>query len=117
MCPGFDPVLRLSLSDDVAQRITQLIQSASYGPGARLPAITVMARQFEVGSPTVREALKKLETVGVVDIRHGSGVYVGRSPDSLLISNPVFEAAPTKKLLIDLISARIPIETETAGLA
>ena len=34
MCPGFDPVLRLSLSDDVAQRITQLIQSANYGPGA-----------------------------------------------------------------------------------
>jgi GntR family transcriptional repressor for pyruvate dehydrogenase complex len=117
MCPGFDPVLRLSLSDDVAQRITQLIQSASYSPGARLPAITDMARQFGVGSPTVREALKKLETVGVVDIRHGSGVYVGRSPHSLLISNPVFEAAPTKKLLVDLISARIPIETETAGLA
>ena len=117
MCPRFDPVPRLSLSDDIAQRITQLIQTGKYRPGTRLPAITVMARQFGVGSPTVREALTRLETVGVVDIRHGSGVYVGRLPDSLLISNPVFETAPTKKLLVDLISARIPIETETAALA
>jgi GntR family transcriptional repressor for pyruvate dehydrogenase complex len=113
----FEPVLRQSLSDDIAQRITQLIQTGNYRPGARLPAITRMASQFGVGSPTLREALKKLETVGVVDIRHGSGVYVGKSPDSLLITNPVFEPIPTKKLLVDLVSARIPIETQTAALA
>jgi GntR family transcriptional regulator, transcriptional repressor for pyruvate dehydrogenase complex len=117
VCPRFDPSSRLSLSDDIAQRITQLIHTGDYRPGARLPAITVMAQQFGVGSPTVREALKRLETVGVVDIRHGSGVYVGRQPDSLLISNPVLETTPTKKLLVDLISARIPIETQTAALA
>ena len=80
MDKGFMPVLRQSLADDVAQRITQLIQSGNYGPGARLPAISRMATQFAVGAPTLREALKKLETVGVVDIRHGSGVYVGRAP-------------------------------------
>jgi GntR family transcriptional repressor for pyruvate dehydrogenase complex len=117
MNPVFEPVLRQSLADDVAQRITQLIQAEHYRPGARLPAISRMASQFGVGSPTLREALKKLETVGVVDIRHGSGVYVGKSPDSLLITNPVFEATPTKKLLVDLVSARIPIETQTAALA
>lgn len=117
MEPVFAPVLRQSLSDDIAQRITQLIHAGRHAPGARLPAISQMARQFGVGSPTVREALKKLETVGVVEIRHGSGVYVGRSPDSLLITNPVLGAHPTRKLLVDLIEARIPIELETAALA
>jgi GntR family transcriptional regulator, transcriptional repressor for pyruvate dehydrogenase complex len=111
------PVVRQNLSDEIAQRIAHLIQGRAYGPGARLPAISVMARQFGVGSPTLREALKKLETVGVIDIRHGSGVYVGRSPDSLMITNPVIEARPTSKVLIDLIAARIPIELETAALA
>jgi len=113
----FEPVLRQSLSDDIAQRITQLIQTGRHQPGARLPAISQMARQFGVGSPTLREALKKLETVGAVEIRHGSGVYVGRSPDSLLITNPILDARPSKKLLIDLIEARIPIELQTAALA
>ncbi len=113
----YAPVLRQSLSDDLAQRITQLIQTGTYRAGDRLPAISAMARQFGVGSPTVREALKKLETVGVVDIRHGSGVYVGRTPDTLVISNPVFDGAVSKKLLTDLIEARIPIEVKSAALA
>ncbi|MBA3672672.1 MAG: FadR family transcriptional regulator [Gemmatimonadaceae bacterium] len=113
----FTPVLRQSLSDDIAQRISQLILSGEFEVGRRLPSISAMARQFGVGSPTLREALAKLETIGVVDIRHGSGVYVGRLPDSMLISNPVFEAAPSKALLVDLIDARIPIEVQTAALA
>ena len=114
---AFQPVSRQTLSDDIAQRISQLIQSGTYESGTRLPAISQMALQFGVGSPTLREALKKLETVGVLDIRHGSGVYVAKAPDSLLISNPVFEMAASKKLLVDLIEARIPIEVQTVALA
>ena len=117
MAHAFEPVYRQSLSDDIAQRLSQLIQAGSYEPGARLPTISRMAREFGVGAPTLREALKKLETVGAVNIRHGSGVYVGRFPDSLLISNPIFDSTPSKKLLVDLIEARIPIEMQTASLA
>lgn len=117
MSHAFEPVYRQSLSDDIAQRITQLIQAGGYEPGARLPTISRMAQEFGVGAPTLREALKKLETVGVVAIRHGSGVYVGRAPASLLMSNPVLDVAPSQKLLIDLIEARLPVETTTAALA
>src|SRR3954470_8009304 len=102
MAHAFEPVYRQSLADDIAQRITRLIQSGGYKPGERLPTISRMAQDFDVGAPTLREALKKLETVGVVTIRNGSGVYVGRSPDSLLITNPVLDQTPTKQLLIDL---------------
>ena len=111
------PIQRLSLPDDVAQRIRQLIQSRPYQAGDRLPPISVLARDFGVGAPTLREALKKLETVGVVDIRHGSGVYVGQMADSLVISNPVYDGGVSKKLLVDLIEARIPIETTSVRLA
>lgn len=117
MSHAFQPVLRQSLSDEIAQRITQLIQAGGYDPGARLPTISRMAQDFGVGAPTLREALKKLETVGVVVIRHGSGVYAGRAPASLLMSNPIIELASSPKLLVDLIEARLPIETTTASLA
>ena len=110
------PVPRQSLSDDLAQRVRKLIQER-YKAGDRLPSISTMAREFRVGAPTLREALKKLQMVGIVDIRHGSGVYVGRDPDSLVISNPVFDGTVSKKLLLDLIEARIPIETTSARLA
>lgn len=113
----FQSVLRQSLSDEIAEKITRMIQSTGFKPSDRLPAITQMARQFGVGSPTVREALKRLETIGVVDIRHGSGVYVGTTPDSFLITNPVFGGTPSKKVLVDLIDSRIPVEMCTAALA
>src|SRR5687767_8271005 len=114
---AFEPVLRQSLADRLARRIRGLIQNGAYKEGDRLPPIMEMARQFGVGHPTVREALKKLETVGVVEIRHGSGVYVSRSQDVLVLASPDFGGKVTKKLLIDLIEARIPIEMQSAALA
>lgn len=110
------PVTKQSLADRLAQQIRQLIQTAGYKVGDRLPTIMDMAHQFKVGHPTVREALRKLETVGIVEIRHGSGVYVTRADDVLVLASP-HAGAVTKKLLLDLIEARIPIEVHSAQLA
>lgn len=113
----FRPVLKQSLSDGLAQRIRELIRTGGYKEGDRLPSIMEMARRFGVGHPTVREALKKLETMGIVEIRHGSGVYVIRSDDVLVLPTRDYTGKVTKKLLIDLIQARIPIEVQSAVLA
>lgn len=117
MHEGFGPVLKQSLSDGLAQQIRRSIQTGEYQKGDRLPAIMEMARRFGVGHPTVREALKKLETMGVVDIRHGSGVYVSRSEDVLLLASQDYMGAVDKKLLLDLVDARIPIEVRSAACA
>ncbi len=106
-----------SLSDRLARRIRDLIQQGEYRLGDRLPAIMEMARSFGVGHPTVREALKKLEAVGVVEIRHGSGVYVSRSEDVLLVASPDYTPVVTRKLLTDLLRSRMPLEMQSAAEA
>lgn len=111
------PLRRAPLPNDLADRIKLLIQRDGYGPGDRLPSIAALARDFEVGAPTVREALKRLEMAGTVTIRHGSGVYVGHDDDSFVMTNPVFSGVPTRKVLLDLIEARAAIEVPGAGLA
>jgi GntR family transcriptional repressor for pyruvate dehydrogenase complex len=111
------PVLKQSLADKLAQQIWALIQSSGYKAGDRLPTIMEMAQRFKVGHPTVREALRKLETMGTVEIRHGSGVYVTRSDDVLVLASPGYAGEVTKKLLLDLIQARIPIEMQSVALA
>lgn len=111
------PVMKQSLADRLAHQIWQLIQTSGYKTGDRLPTIMDMAQRFNVGHPTVREALRKLETMGAVEIRHGSGVYVTRSDDVLVLASPAYRGEVTKKLLTDLIQARIPIEVQSAGLA
>ena len=113
----FEPVSKSKLADELAERLVGLIRSGTYKAGDRLPPIADMARSFGVGHPSLREALKKLEGVGIVKMKHGSGVYVGDGHNALLLSNPMFIGVATQKLLADLITARIPIETTAAGLA
>jgi GntR family transcriptional repressor for pyruvate dehydrogenase complex len=111
------PVSKQSLSDRLALRIKEMIQAGDYRLGDRLPAIMEMARSFGVGHPTVREALTKLEAVGVVEIRHGSGVYVSRSDDALLLASPGYAPVVTQKLLADLIRCRMPLEEQSVAEA
>lgn len=117
MKDAFGPVLKQSLSDSLAQRIRGMIQRGDYTQGDRLPPIMEMARRFGVGHPTIREALKKLETMGIVEIRHGSGVYVTRSDDVLVLASPDYAGTVTKKLLLDLIHTRIPLEMHSVSEA
>src|ERR1700712_687577 len=115
MRDAFSPVLKQSLSDKLALRIRAMIRKGDFHRGDRLPPIMEMARRFGVGHPTIREALKKLEAMGVVEIRHGSGVYVSRSEELLVLASPDYSGTLTKKLLIDLIRARTPLEMQSAS--
>jgi GntR family transcriptional repressor for pyruvate dehydrogenase complex len=112
---SFEPVVKQSLPDKLARQIRGTIQNGNYRRGDRLPPIVEMARRFEVGQPSIREALKKLEAMGVVQIRHGSGVFVTRSEEVLVLASPDYAGTVTKKLLLDLIRARIPIEIQSVA--
>jgi GntR family transcriptional regulator, transcriptional repressor for pyruvate dehydrogenase complex len=80
----FAPIRKQRLSDELVLRIRESIDAGQFHLGDRLPTIAEMARRFDVGLATVREALTKLEVMNVVEIRHGSGVYVsaGRPLDT-----------------------------------
>jgi DNA-binding FadR family transcriptional regulator len=81
----------------LAQRIRGMIQKGDYGQGDRLPPIMEMAKRFSVGHPTIREALEELETMGIVEIRHGSGVYVSRSEEEVLVlASPDYPGTVTR---------------------
>lgn len=115
MKDSFEPVVKQSLPDRLARQIRGTIQSGNYRRGDRLPPIVEMAKRFEVGQPSIREALKKLEAMGVVQIRHGAGVFVSRSEEVLVLASPDYAGTVTKKLLLDLIRARIPIEVQSVA--
>ena len=115
MKDSFEPVVKQSLPDRLARQIRGTIQSGNYRRGDRLPPIVEMAKRFEVGQPSIREALKKLEAMGVVQIRHGAGVFVSRSEEVLVLASPDYTGTVTKKLLLDLIRARIPIEIQSVA--
>ena len=73
---AFAPVPRRRLSDELVERILASIAIGELKVGDQLPTIAETARSFRVGASTVREALMRLEAMGVIEIRHGAGVFV-----------------------------------------
>lgn len=65
-----------TLSKLITSKLLSRIIDGSYPVGSRMPGEREIAEEFEVTRNVVREALKRLEALGLVDIRRGSGVYV-----------------------------------------
>lgn len=61
----------------IQERIKKLIIDQRLPPGAPLPTETELTECLEVSRNSVREALKALQAMGIVEIRHGFGTYVG----------------------------------------
>jgi GntR family transcriptional repressor for pyruvate dehydrogenase complex len=112
-----DAIRKESLSDSIARALKEMIDRQGFQPGDRLPTIAEMARRFEVGAPTLREALRQLQAVGIVELRHGSGVYVAEHHDALFVANRLAPAAPSRKVLVDLIDSRLALEHYTVAQA
>jgi GntR family transcriptional repressor for pyruvate dehydrogenase complex len=81
---GIGPVATTRRADDVAEQIRNLIIREEIAEGARLPAERELATRFGASRPTVSQALRSLSLMGLVEIRHGSGAYVVRRPQSLV---------------------------------
>jgi GntR family transcriptional repressor for pyruvate dehydrogenase complex len=81
-----------------------------------LPPARSLAAQFGVATPTMREALRRLQATGVLDIKHGSGIYVRRDRERLMLSNPGFGVLETHTIL-QVLDARLLIEPHLASLA
>lgn len=67
---------RKRLHEEIVTVIQQRILAGELPPGERLPAERELADLMHVNRATVREALRKLESLELVEIRHGDGVYV-----------------------------------------
>lgn len=92
IAPKIAPVIkREALPEQIVRQLVGLVSSGQLKPGDRLPAERSLAEDLGVGRPTLREALRALQLLGILDIRHGGGVFVTElEPDTLLGSMDLF---------------------------
>lgn len=69
---------RALLHQATQDRIKRFIIERGFQPGDPLPGEAELAHALGISRPSLREAMKALQTLGVVEIRHGSGTFVGR---------------------------------------
>jgi GntR family transcriptional repressor for pyruvate dehydrogenase complex len=111
------PIRRSTLSEDIADRLIASILSGKYKFGDKLPPERDLARYMAVGRPTVREALRRLAVIGLLEVRPGEGTFVvNRHMDFVAraFGWAVLLDAPTA---VEVVETRVAIESEIAGLA
>ncbi|MFJ9031319.1 FadR/GntR family transcriptional regulator [Streptomyces sp. NPDC102274] len=106
----------LSLSEHLADSIVEIIRTERLVPGDALASSRDLARRFDVTTPTVREALRRLEATGVVEFRHGSGTYVGAGSERRLLANPHLPRG-SRESVLELVEARLVLEPAVAAAA
>lgn len=108
---------REPLSSEVAKALLDAVFSGQIKPGTRMPSERQLAESFGVGRFVVREALKSLGLLGLLEVRQGDGTYV-RSPDSSLLPRVVeWGLLVGEQRTSDLVETRKHIEPITARLA
>jgi GntR family transcriptional repressor for pyruvate dehydrogenase complex len=99
----------------VFKDLQKRIRQGDWLAGERLPAITQFAKELNVSTSSLREALRSLQSIGLVKIVHGKGVYVtGARPFTDLSSH--FQAVGSG-LVVALAETRRILEPELAALA
>src|SRR5882757_5993142 len=74
--PARRPVTRATAADQIIEQLRTQILTGALPVGAKLPTERELGLEFGVSSPTVREALRALSSMGLVEARQGSGAYV-----------------------------------------
>jgi GntR family transcriptional repressor for pyruvate dehydrogenase complex len=98
------------------EEVQKLIEGGHFPPGSRLPPERALAAQLGVGRPSLREAIKALNVLEVLESRRGAGTFVrSRQP---IVSRPDFSDRDSTELgVLDLLEVRKIIEPRAAWLA
>ncbi len=111
------PIKAKRVSDQAYEQIRDLIFRGQLKPGNRIMPERELALALGVSRPTVREAIKRLVTMGLLEHRQGQGTFV-RSTDSQRERNPlaaVMEGHDAS--LVELLEVRLGLESQSAILA
>ena len=108
---------RTNLSAMIVKNILGAIRKGELKQGDRLPSMADLAEKLNVGQSSVREALKKLETMKLVNIKHGKGIFVGKADISSMLKEVGYLLIPEKSDILFLMEARKIFECGTIKLA
>jgi GntR family transcriptional repressor for pyruvate dehydrogenase complex len=111
-----EPVKRTRLSEEAADQIRALIADAQMRPGARLPSERALVAKLAVSRSSVREALRSLEIMGLLDVRPGEGAFVREVPVETAL-DPLASRLLSRKGLLELLEVRQMLEPQITALA
>ena len=111
------PAPRGKASDEIIDGIVRDVVDGVLRRGDRLPNERELAQHFGVSQPTVREAVRVLDAMGLVDVRHGSGVYVNGDAQQFLARSLLMLLQIEGVRILDVVAVRGVLGRVSAGRA
>jgi len=102
---------------EITRKLLEFLFSGSVQPGGKIPSERQLAKALAVGRSSVREAIKSLSVLGLLDVRQGDGTYLASSGSNLLPQAIEWSLMLGEPRTLDLVEARAEIEVVVAGLA
>jgi GntR family transcriptional repressor for pyruvate dehydrogenase complex len=102
---------------EITRKLLDYLLSGEIEPGSKIPSERQLAEGLGVGRSAVREAIKSLSLLGLLDVRQGDGTYLSRTGSDLLPRVIEWGLLLEEPQLTDLLEARMEIEIVVAGLA
>jgi len=110
------PLKKIKISDEVTHALENIIIDNNLVPGDKLPSQAELSEKLQVGTRSIREAIRSLESRGMVETRQGKGVFVKENNLDYfletLMGSFVFHFPEQKDLLVDLTNTRRIIESQ-----
>ena len=110
-------IKKTRIHEEVFSQIHELIREGRFKAGDQLPSERELAETFKVSRTSVREALRALESQGLVVSRTGTGNFVADLPIDSLVGPLARLLIDEKKALADVFEMRKLIEPHIAALA
>jgi len=108
----------VSVTDDAIAKIKDMIVSGELQPGDRLPRESDLARRLGISRNSLREAVRALSLVRILDVRQGDGTYVTSLESHVLLDAISFLMdLHHDRNVVHILEARRVLEAATAALA
>ncbi len=112
-----DPINRTTVVDEILERLVGLVVEEGLQPGDKLLPERELMAKLSVGRSSLREAIKTLCALGVLEVRRGLGTFVGNGDTSILTRPLAWGLFLNRDSVQQVIEARNVIEVASVGWA
>lgn len=113
----FKTIKRPSVVEEIIDSFKEKLISGELKPGDKLPSEAQLMEQLGIGRTALREAVKMLSALGVIDVRQGDGSYIMKGASSATMSPLVFAVLLESGMTRELLELRTLLETGYCQLA
>ena len=111
------PIKKTRIAEEIADRIRVLILDGTLAPGRPLPGERLLATRFGVSRGSIRDAFRLLETIGLLETRHGQGTFPRELDVNRLVAPLASILTYRRDLREELLDVRRMFEPAVARVA